>query len=143
MNCEYCGANDQKEKNCSKCGAPIPEKKQDVWKSEPFFYNGYICYTMRDYATDTAEVQFWLGRELIERIVVPLEIVRQRVPDGYDAMGFFWDLFLVAHGEKDVLEWKEKNDKYPASFEVRRIENPEKVRWLSLSMYDIVSEARR
>ena len=55
------------------------------------------------------------------------------VPEYADPMPIFWDLFLVAHGEKEALEWQEKNTKYPARFECRRIENPEKEYLLSLN----------
>jgi len=56
-------------------------------------------------------------------------------------MPFFWDLFLIAHGEKEVLIYQEKNNKYPAIFEVRRIENPEKSRIRSLSLRDLALES--
>lgn len=138
MDCQYCGTEKQSGKQCARCGAPLPEKNTEIWKSEPFFYNGYICYTLHDMASDVYEVQFWLGRELIERIKVSREVVRYHVPDGCDGMSFFWDLFLVAHGEKEVLEYKEKNNKLPATFEVRRIENPERTMLQSLSLKDLV-----
>jgi hypothetical protein len=125
MNCQYCGTEKQSGKICDKCGAPLPERNSDFDKSEPFFYNGYICYTLRDFGSDVIEVQFWLGRDLIERIAVSRDVVKFHVPEFESFMPFFWDLFLVAHGEKEVLEYQEKNKKYPARFEVRRIENPE------------------
>lgn len=142
MNCEYCGSDNQKGKTCEKCGAPMPEKPE-MSKSEPFFYNGYICYRLREYATDTVEIQFWLGHELIERIVVPLDVLRARVPEYCDTMPFFWDLFLLARGETEVLKYQELNSKFPATFEVRRIENPEKERWLAMNLLELAREARR
>lgn len=129
MKCEYCGTDEQTGKMCDKCGGPLPEKDRGIWKSEPFFYNGYICYTLRESATDICEVQFWLGRELVERIRVSREFLETRILPYEDSMSLFWDLFLVAHGEKEVLEWKERNNKYPATFEVRRIENAE-LEWM-------------
>lgn len=137
MKCSYCGSVDKVDetgKFCDKCGAPLPEKKDDFWKSEPFFYNGYICYTLENRMMDTCEVQFWLGRDLIERISIPRMVLEVNVEPYEDAMWFFWDLFLVAHGEKEVIEYKEKNNKYPASFEVRRIENSDK---LLMSTYNL------
>lgn len=136
MKCEYCLTDNQSGEYCEKCGAKLPIKKDD-YKSEPFFYNGYICYAMRHYEKDSFEVQFWLGRELIQRIDIPREIVDEQVPLYCDKMPFFWDLFLVAQGEKEVLEWQEKNTKYPARFEVRRIENEEKQSLLSMDRYQL------
>jgi hypothetical protein len=55
-------------------------------------------------------------------------------------MPFIWDLFLLAHGEKEVLEYQEKNSKYPAMFLVTRVENPEKQRWHSLNIHELARE---
>jgi hypothetical protein len=142
MKCEYCGTDNRGAGRCTACGAKLHEKAEEVQKYEPFFYNGYICYQLFDPATEICEVQFWLGRELIERIAVSRDLLRARVPESWDAMSFFWDLFLVAHGETEVLEWQEKNKKYPARFEVRRFENPDKERLHSLSLREIVQEYR-
>lgn len=79
---------------------------------------------------DAYEVQFWLGRELIERIEIPYQMLREIVPEGCDCMNAFWNLFLVARGEKDIFEYSEKNKIYPAMFEVRRIENKEVSIWV-------------
>lgn len=144
MRCEYCHSDKQEGGNCSRCGAPLPEKNAeypaDPWKSEPFFYNGYICYSLRHYEIDAVEVQFWLGMELIERIEVTSDLVRKWTPEGYDYMSFFWDLFLLAHGDIEVLKYQEKNNKYPAMFEIRRIENPEKECLHSLSLVEQAQE---
>jgi len=137
MKCEYCGNDKFVDGYCSGCGAKAPEKNND-WKSGPFFYNGYICYGIRHYVKDTFEAQFWLGMELIERIEVDRDVLENHVKQGEDYMFFFWDLFLLAHGEKDVLEWQEKNTKYPATFEVRRIENQEKEYRLSLDRSELL-----
>lgn len=128
MNCEYCGAKNQGGEYCEKCSAKIPEKK-DIWKSDPFFYEGYICYAITDYCKRTREIQFWLGRELIQRICLPFEFIDTRIIEAEDPMPLFWDLFLLAQGEKDVIEWQEKNKKYPMRFEVRRIENETVEAW--------------
>lgn len=142
MKCEYCLTENKKDTvYCVNCGAKLSNKKDD-WKSEPFLYNGYICYMIRHQERESREVQFWLGYELIERIDIPLEIIEYHVKPYEDCMPFFWDLFLVAHGEKEVLEWQEKNNKYPARFEVRRIENPEKEYLLSLDRYALIKEIK-
>ena len=136
MKCEYCHGESFVDNYCIGCGAKAKDKKQDR-KSDPFSYNGYVCYVIHHYENDTCEVQFWLGRELIERIEVDSQVLEHHVKPYEDYMPFFWDLFLVAHGEKEVLEWQEKNTKYPARFEVRRIENPEKEYLLSLNLREI------
>lgn len=143
IKCAYCGkeSEDHIQKECKGCGATLgkPEKEK-FSRSDPFFYNGYIVYVIRDWLADTTECQFWLGRELIERICVTEPILRERVKEWEDSMPFFWDLFLLAHGEKEVLEWTEKNNKWPASFEIRRKENPEKERARSMPMSEIAIE---
>jgi len=58
-------------------------------------------------------------------------------------MPFFWNLFLLAKGEKDVIKYQELNKKFPASFEIRRIENPEKERVRGLSMFELAQESKR
>ena len=70
MKCEFCKTERQNGEYCDKCGAKLPERKtfDQYWKSEPFYYNGYIVYEIRDFSRDLYEVQFWLGMELIERI---------------------------------------------------------------------------
>lgn len=144
MVCEYCKSTNKAGDACEKCGAKLPQTDIDGFvKSEPFFYNGYICYTLRHPESDTWEVQFWLGAELIERIVVTRQMLDDKVQPYEDPMCFFWELFLVAHGEQEVMTWQEKNDKYPATFEVRRIENPERERWQALSLRELAMEARR
>ena len=143
MKCEYCGSDNQKGELCDKCGAKMPiAHKSDIWKSDPFFYNGYIVYCLRDMANDTFECQFWLGMELLERIKVSRVVLDEHVKPYEDAVPFFWDLFLLAHGEKEVLIWQEKNTKYPATFEVRRIENLERERLCNLSIRDLAYESK-
>lgn len=146
MKCEYCGTERQSGEYCEKCGAKLPEQKtldQHMHKSEPFFYNGYIVYYLRNYASDTYEAQFWLGMDLVERIVITYSVLSERVPENCDPMPFFWDLFMLAHGEKDVIEYQEKNNKYPARFEIRRIENQDNEYLLSLDMQQLAEVSRR
>lgn len=148
MRCEYCLSKSQEGEICGRCGAPLNGGSQvkntlEILKSEPFFYNGYICYSLHDQVNDTVEVQFWLGHDLIERIMVNRDILKYHVPENFDSMAFFWDLFLLAQGEKEVLEIKEKNSVYPATFEVRRVENPEKERYFGLSLRQLMEESRK
>jgi hypothetical protein len=125
MDCEYCGTKNQEGGKCSKCGAPIDAPVADAaLRSGPSFYEGYIVYTLSNWQTDSLEYQFWLGRELMERIRVSRKILDEFVGEGCDPMPFIWKLFLVARGELEVLEWQEKNNRLPAFFEIRKSENP-------------------
>lgn len=144
MQCPYCLSSKQDGANCDRCGAPMntQTKTAEYYRSTPEFYNGYIVYWIRDYLTNTVEAQFWLGLELQERIVLTRDALRDFVPEYQDPMPFMWDLFLLAHGEKDVIEYQEKNNKYPARFEVRRIENPERERFRGLSMFELAQEVK-
>ena len=145
MNCKYCNSAKQDGAFCLQCGAPMSSSKpikRESWKSDPFFYNGFICYQLRDHAKDTYEVQFWLGMELQERIEVTSDILDFNVGYGEATMPFFWNLFLLAKGEKDVIKYQELNKKFPASFEIRRIENPEKERVRGLSMFELAQESK-
>lgn len=141
--CEYCHAKNQEGEICAKCGAPLPEQDFSIWKSEPFFYNGYICYSLSNRMNETVEVQFWLGQDLIERIIVSRDVLEHHVSEAQDPMLFFWDLFLVAQGETEVLAIQEKNNILPATFEVRRIENPERERLFNAGMRELLEESRK
>lgn len=143
MKCEYCGTDEKSGEKCSKCGAKLPVKinSEASAKSEPFFYNGYIIYLLRDCASDALEAQFWLGLELIQRISVSREVIRLHVPEGEDIMPFFWDLFCLADNKIDVIEYQEKNTKYPAKFLITRHENEEISRLRNLSLREIALEA--
>lgn len=145
MRCEYCNQeNTSNRKTCAHCGAELVERKPaDVWRSDPFFYNGYMVYLTRDIASDKVGCCFWLGAQLVERFEVPRITLDMLVPEGTDLMPFFWELLLVAQGEQEVLRIQEQNDKYPATFEIRRIENTEKTRWSSMSILNIVQEVRQ
>jgi hypothetical protein len=136
--CEYCGTEDQNGKHCKMCGAKLPDMPQELLqRSDPFYYNGYVCYVIKPIVMDVTEVQFWLGMNLIERISISNAFLEAHYLPYQDPMSMFWDLFLVAKGEKDVLIWQKKNEKYPATFEVRRKENPELEFARSLSLSDL------
>lgn len=140
--CAYCGSdNPSTGKECARCGAKLPETVGATWKSEPFFYNGYIVYFLRDYARDLKEVQFWLGRDLIQRFVfshMTWEEFINRIVGGEfnDPMPYLFDMLKLAEGEKEVLEYQAKNNKEPARFEIRYI-CPERERLSQLSIDEI------
>ncbi len=120
MICEYCRTSDQQGANCQKCGAELPHT---VSKSDPFFYNGYIVYVSNEYSSDLLSAYFYLGERLVEVIKIPRRTLREFVNEGEDYMQFFFELFKVSQGETEVLRVQEMNNIYPATFEIRRIEN--------------------
>ena len=121
MKCDYCQSTEQTGERCGKCGAPLP--KGDTKRLEPFFYRGYIVWDMLDYARDVYITQFWLGEKLIESIEIPRQIMREFVKEGESSLSFIYGLLEVAQGKEEVMRIEEMNSKYPASFEIRRIEN--------------------
>lgn len=126
MKCEYCGLEGRAEGNCPQCGAPLAKldnTKKDFIKSEPIFYNGYIVIYIKDYLRDEIEVQFWLGCELQERFRASRRWLEEHVREGEEFLHKFWELFLLARGEKEVLYWKDKNDKPYIEFEIRCVDN--------------------
>ena len=128
MICSYCGTKSEGVETCKGCGASLVtvKPKSEAQKYGPLFYNGYLVYLLVNGMSHIYEYQFWLGPELVERIEIDREILREFVPEYCDPMPFIWKLFLVAHGEEKVIEWQEKNgSKYPAMFEIRRVENPD------------------
>jgi len=147
MNCEYCGTKNKVDsERCTSCGAAIKAVNDKPQKNDYFsmdFYNGYVVYRFTRFMTDSIEIQFWLGQELLERFDVSRCILDEHVQEGCDIMPFFWELFLLARGEKEVIYWQEKNNKYPARFEIRRIENEEKRSLLSMSMEDLAYKFRK
>lgn len=64
--------------------------------SDPFFYNEYTCYYIRDISIGNYVVQFWKDLRLVERIRFPFDLLKDRVPNIGDPMPVFWDLFLDA-----------------------------------------------
>ena len=126
MRCDYCHAEQAERSNCINCGAPLSKRETEVSpieKSEPFFYNGFICYVIRDRSNDTVEVQFWLGLQLVERFKFTRSFLEGLVPFGCDPMPFIWDLFLLAQKETNVLEYQDRNSKPPAEFVIIRRES--------------------
>lgn len=147
MNCQYCQTEGQSGNNCGSCGAPLKKQKDKAfpsdWKSEPFFYNGYIVYELRHYQRDTYEVQFWLGMELIERIEIAHQTLKERVHEGCDTMPFFWELFLVARGEQEAMVYYEKNKKYPAMFLITRTENEYIEKQKNATLEELLLESKK
>jgi hypothetical protein len=126
--CKYCGT-DGEGQFCESCSAEFVEEVEEEYiKGEPFFYNGYIVWWIRELSSDFHKVYFYLGDRLVEVIEFSHGFLCQI--DGYEEgismWPFVWELFKAAHGEEEVLKVKERNNIRPAMFEIRRIE-PEKL----------------
>lgn len=147
MRCTYCSTSNPADASCCvACGAPsgslIPARAPERIRSEPFFYNGYMVYLSKDYLENSIGCYFWLGEQLVEYFKITVEALSMLVPEGEDTTHFFWKLFLIAQGEEEVLRVQEQNQKQPAMFEIRRIESVDQTYWTSLSLREIVREAR-
>lgn len=143
--CEWCGGTNVQGKRCGSCGGPVaqPKAETSVWRAEPFAYNGYIVYMLQDYTADTREVQFWLGREMIERFRITRAMVEAFQLDRGNAMEFVWQLFLLARGEHEVVYYKTLNEKPETMLCVHRMEDRREHERLSrTSMTEIMQEAR-
>jgi hypothetical protein len=143
MKCEYCGNPELKAdaKSCPKCGAPVDAPvTKSVERGAPFYENGFMVWPERDWSRDILTLGFWAGDRLLERISIDRELLHQLVPEGVDPFHIFWELFKVAHGETEVLRLQEQNTRYPATFEVRRIENPQRQEWQHTSLDDLKTQ---
>ena len=132
--CAYCGQLTG-ESVCHLCGGSGEERwEKNERMLNPFFYNGYMVW--RSWIDDFESISryyFYLGDRLVQIIQFPQSFI-YRVRDvndlKFDFMKFVWNLFLIAQGEKEVLEIEENVSQnmgvLPATFEIRRIE-PEKL----------------
>jgi predicted amidophosphoribosyltransferase len=67
ITCVYCGREWQERDGvCSHCGAP--NKIAKMQKFEPFFYDGYIVYCLRDYARCLHSWIFYKGITFMGRV---------------------------------------------------------------------------
>jgi hypothetical protein len=139
MICVYCGNPDLENTatKCSKCGGPVEIKQKTEERLIPFFYEGYMIWPARDYCYDQITMYFWLGDRLVDTITLSRMALEELVPVGNDPFQLFWELFKVSQGETEVLCIKELNSKYPATFEIRRIENSERKFWSSISREEL------
>jgi hypothetical protein len=145
MKCQYCGnlGNTVEGEPCQTCGAPVIFKQDPIEKGDPFFYNGYMLWPERNFWKDDRTIHFLLGDRLVETITISKLTLNQLVGEGQSFLPLFWDLFKVTQGEEEVLRIKELNTRYPAIFEVRRIENPEKQYLASLTYDDLIKTYKK
>jgi hypothetical protein len=131
VNCAYCGQDVFDNRKCVGCGARLKAETEPLVTRErrdPFAYNGYIIWPLRDYLRDTVEFQFWRGDTLVETIIFSWELWRNLNPDviavSTDPFKYVWQLFEIAQGNKDHLVIQEQNKRLPAMFVVSRSEHP-------------------
>jgi predicted amidophosphoribosyltransferase len=61
--CSYCGrAWEEHDGACAHCGAPV--KLNGIAKYDPYFYEGYIVYSIRDWSRRTFQFIFYQGATL-------------------------------------------------------------------------------
>lgn len=116
--CEYCRIEND-GLYCLACGAPLPDKRlveNRFQKSDPFAYNGYIVWVIKDLMYRKYEIYFYRGIELIDVIEVYERAMREMVPEYCDAMPFIWDLFCLSQGMDKMIEIKTPDRK---RFEIR------------------------
>ena len=67
MKCDHCGQEIPfQEKYCVHCGAPIPK----YFKSEPFFYEGYIVWIIMNDIHDARQYIFYAGITFIAEVLL-------------------------------------------------------------------------
>ena len=67
MICSYCGREWKQENGrCAYCGAQ--NKLAKLNKYDPFFYDGYIVYCVRDYSRDLFSWIYYKGITLVGRV---------------------------------------------------------------------------
>jgi hypothetical protein len=136
VNCNYCGQDVFKDNKCLGCGARSHTKEPLVTpeRRDPFAYNGYIIWPLRDFSRDSITFSFWQGDTHCEDIAFSWEMWRSlnrygelpTVTSNDDPMRFVWQMFEIAQGRKDVLVIQEEKKVLPAMFLVCRAEHPKK-----------------
>ena len=138
--CSYCEQPNHKENEfCKYCGAELDRiDKACIQKGEPFAYNGYIVWPIKNIPMDFLEYHFYLGDRLVDVIKISRDILLNFVPQGTSEMGLVWDLFLVSQGEEEVLHIVEQNKVDPACFELKRVPTEREAYIDNLSIEDLM-----
>ena len=150
--CQYCGNEEEAdEKRCAGCDTVSfgEQLAQQRYEGNPFPYNGYVVWWIRDIISmplQTVEYLFYLGDQLVERIILDRDIIKRFVPEHGDVMPFIWDLFKLAQGEEEVLRITEQNAVKPVIFEITVKHSPAEEWAIGLTRNDVyhaVAEGRR
>ena len=136
MNCIYCGQDVFDNRKCVGCGARLKTEKEPLVTRErrdPFAYNGYIIWPLRDFSRDSITFSFWRGDTHCDDIVFSWDMWKHlnhygelAVSMADDPMRFVWQLFEIAQGQKDILVIQEPKTTLPAMFVFGRAEHPKK-----------------
>lgn len=79
ITCVYCGRQwEEKNEVCAHCGAP--NKLAKIQKFEPFFYEGYIVYCLREPARRCYSWIFYKGITFMGRVDIIDEILETLSP---------------------------------------------------------------
>jgi hypothetical protein len=100
MKCNYCGIdNEPTAKKCKGCGSKMEDSVPKMYRSEPFYFNGYIVYVLRDFLRLQIDFQFWKGVTIIGRVEYGEDEYHRLYPaDGVDHMD---DIFKVFRNKVD------------------------------------------
>lgn len=121
--CIYCQTTSWGD-NCPHCGAPkyeVYKEKPRFERMDPFGFNGYVIWPIKDWARDIYQIHFYLGDRLVDIIEFTRGALAE-IEQGIDPMYRIWDLFLLSQGEEEVIRIKEQNKIQPCMFEIRRVE---------------------
>ncbi len=93
-NCAYCGQAFTQDSygRCSRCGAGKPEPEQ-IEKYDPFFYDGYIVYALRDRWQEGWLFIFYQGDVLKGRVHIDHYEMMANVPEGCEYMSYVMKKF--------------------------------------------------
>lgn len=132
--CTYCGQSRFTNDRCDGCNAALSVRKMDPLgnplegreRQQPFAYNGYIVWPLRDWSRDQVEFHFYRGETLVEVIEFAHEHWRNllRADLSADPMPFVWKLFELAQGHRHVLVIQEEGRRLPAMFAITRVDHP-------------------
>lgn len=79
--CSYCGSEwkwEDRQRDCTHCGAPNKLSRLD--KDRPFFYEGYIVYSLHDWCYQRSEFVFYAGTTFMGRVFMRDDEMRQYDP---------------------------------------------------------------
>jgi len=102
--CNYCGQRVDDD-FCEHCGGRNGQKKlqDEIQRGEPFYYEGYIVWALREIQSDAISYVFYRGREIVDKIRITGALLRARFIDGESEFSFIWNLFLLSQGLTDAV----------------------------------------
>ena len=145
--CLYCGnKRDKTSEYCPGCGSYRTTDIQgyDIFpyeRGEPFIYNGLIVYAFKNLLSNLCEFQFYAGDRLLERIEIERDfmLALREQDSGQSVMPLVWQLFEIAHGDRDLGLIEDNSRRVPALIIYTRIEYPKEL----LTWENLVEEYRK